>query len=332
MPVSNIQLMGVSFWGTLILAEISLRFFGVYATNTEKKYSGGYHSPYAFSDHRLLEMRPPNAIIVENKKEFIHTIHTNSLRLNDIEWNLVSDSACRIACFGDSFTEGYGAVSDSSYPELLQKLLKSTDVMRCGMQSCDPLYEYETLKQKILPYHPNIVTLTINATDIDDVITKGGFERFCEDGIIRAPKGPWWETMYEYSFIVRIIAHNIFRVDYLLLTKSQRLKSVEKSINTLEHSLDLFHGLCLKNKIRCIFLFHPCVFEIIQDSMECNPIQQYVQKKGYEEIDLFSFYKKHGIKPENVNNYYWSIDGHHNSAGYALFAKGIACYLNRDTL
>lgn len=84
-------------------------------------------------------------------------------------------------CLGDSFTECMGSTGDSTFEHLLAWGNDSLEVMNCGMAGSDPFFEYKLFEDKLLKYKPDDVFVFVNVSDIFDVMTRGGFERFRTD-------------------------------------------------------------------------------------------------------------------------------------------------------
>lgn len=327
-PLINPAISGAIIFFSLSVCEIYLRMDGSLESYGEKN-GNEYTSPFILTENGWLHVYKPYKKDKNDKKEFTHYLATNKLGLNDIDHALKSDSAVRIAVLGDSFTEGLGATGDSAYFKLLQKLLQHTEVMGCGISGSDPVFAYKLLQQKLLDYHPDIVTVTINSTDIGDLMVRGGFERFQPGGKLRFNKAPWWEFFFANSFIVRHIVLNGCHKDYLFMTPQQRIANESVAVNTLKSAVDSFSVLCMANKTRCIFIFHPMPDEIKKGKMDCGSVMHYAEDKGYEVVDLLSYFKAHGITGANIYRYYWPIDGHNNNAGYALFALAVKEQLDK---
>ena len=324
----------ISITAGLCIGEQGLRLWGVCDTLSESagwKYSY-YFTPSEQGWFHLGGYNPskPGEISRMKRPEFTQESQFNSLGLNGTEWHQTSDSSCRILTLGDSFTQGYGTGLDSTYPKLLQSLLSKTEVLNAGVAGSDPIFCEILLKEKLLSYHPNIVTVTFNLSDICDIMTRGGNERFLPDGTLRFKDAPWWEDWYANFRIVRVIVHHVFKMDYLFMTKQEHDIGVKKVMEILDKFTDRFSILCKKNNIRAIFIFHPLCKEVCSGYMELEPVMQYAKGKGYETVDILRSFQQQGMTKQNAQRYYWPIDHHNNSDGYRLFAKGLAEYLEQN--
>jgi lysophospholipase L1-like esterase len=82
----------------------------------------------------------------------------------------------RVAVLGDSFTFGWGASDDESYPSQLERLLNSeygpTEVLNagvCGVGTGDEALWYDLWVSR---FHPNLVILTVVPNDTDDDLAR----------------------------------------------------------------------------------------------------------------------------------------------------------------
>jgi hypothetical protein len=132
------------------------------------------------------------------------------------------DTSNVILCLGDSFTEGIGAPQGSSYVRLLDTMLKIKNknvlCVNGGISGSDVFFEFHKL-EKILynTYKPQKVIISINDSDISDITFRGGSGRFLANGYLRyRSSAPWWEYIYSWSYICRIIAHQVFDINYIV--------------------------------------------------------------------------------------------------------------------
>ncbi len=298
-------------------------------TYLEKQGKNGYISPYDVSRARgNTYTLGPGWVLEQRSPEFTHYIKANTLGLNAPEFSLVSDSAMRIAAFGDSFTEGVGAIGDSSYPKILQSILPHTEVLNCGLSGSDPLFCYRLLADKLGKYKPGIATFTINNTDVTDIACRGGFERFKADGSLQLKGGPWWEGLFANFFIVRFISIKVMHKDFFFLNDTERALAEQRALHNLEIATDSISYLCKRLNIRPVFVFHPGKDEAEHGDLKCAEVMRYARSKGYETVDVLAYFKQHGAGGSNVPNYFWPIDGHNNNRGYALVARAIKGHLD----
>ena len=308
---------------SLMLEETALRIAGTY-TSAFEAMGQGYKTAYITHARGWLNISEPNSISNTKTSEFTFTHKINSQGYSDKEWLPQKHTKVRIACIGDSFTQGIGATADSSYPVLLQNMLPDCEVMNFGIAGSDPIFGYTALKEKALPYHPDIVTLTVNTSDISDIIVCGGFERFKKDGTTSCNSSPWYEPLYEHFYITRLVLYQQFHIDMTAhLTPCVLAAEEKKALAEMEDALDRFHSLCTDNNTRCVFIFHPGYSEVKRDSMSAYPVMEYAIAKGYETVNMLDEFKQFGMNPTNVDAYFWPLDGHNRGQGYFLFARAL---------
>jgi hypothetical protein len=260
-------------------------------------------------------------------KEFCYYRTINSEGFSDTEHSLIKTSnEFRIIGLGDSFTEGFGADSDSTWMKFLERIIhkyplqKQITFINAGVSGSDPFFEFILLKERLLKYKPDIVLLVLNLTDITDVAVRGGMERFQPDGTLKFNNPPWWEPVYAMSNLSRLFFSAI-GYDANLLTRSQRLEGESK----IKGIISTFDSLCNKNKCKLVVIFHPDKEEISLQKMQLDNIYQFVKAKGKPEVlNMMEYFTKNqNITSSNVSKYYWVYDMHNNAKGYEVFAKGV---------
>ena len=189
---SKLILLVISLITVLIFAEIVFRISGKYQTYTELTGTGGYVSPFEVGFDTWYRVHPANKKIEYHNEEFSASWVANNEGLNDKPFS--TSQKCSIMVLGDSFTEGSGASNDSSYPRQLADLVRdsltpSGEVWNCGVGGSDLIFEFTLFRGRLLKYKPSMVIVTVNNTDIPEVMIRGGFERFAQDGKHTTEKG-----------------------------------------------------------------------------------------------------------------------------------------------
>ncbi len=310
---------------TLFVAEIILRLMGYNATYFEIRESY-YKSIYESNAIRDYHTHIENSTHYLQAKEYSFERKTNSLGLSDKELKLDTTKQLIIA-LGDSFTEGDGAHSDSTWLRFLEREYNSNEkhnytFFNAGVCGSDPFYEYQILKDKLIEYQPEIVIVGYGY-DLNDIIIRGGMERFESHKI--ALNTHWWEEIYKHSFTFRLIVRNILGYNDLLLTKSEYTKGKERALRQLKESINLLSKLSEKEGFELLIVFYPQKEEFAKGEFYSNNILvDYCQVKNINHLNLLNFYKNEiNIPNKDIGNYYWEIDGHHNAKGYGIFAKGV---------
>jgi lysophospholipase L1-like esterase len=211
---------------TLVSAEVLLRAFKRNQTWSER-VGHGYQSGYNQNHPTWFFSWKPNAEFDLDQKDFKYHYKTNHLGIRERDTFYTDTSAAKILCLGDSYTEGYGAPYDSSYPKLMEQALNQrgfhSQVYNAGIAASDPFFAYILLKLRLLIAQPEYVFITFNSSDLTDFIYRGGSERFKPDGTVQGRKSPWYEPAYQHSYLARFFINTVLRKtkQNLFLTKRQ---------------------------------------------------------------------------------------------------------------
>jgi len=299
---------------TIILCEIGLRASDKWITYGELNYNE-YQSPYHKKIHSRLK---PNISYQVNQKEFSYKNETNSLGFRDIEHMAdKGNNIVRILTLGDSFTEGVGAKYQDSWPKRLEQILNSNtnskvEVLIGGLGGADPIFSYKILKDKFLSYSPDIVILSINNTDIEDIMSLGGYDRYNKN--YQKFNKDTLEFFFQYSYIVRAITIDLLDYSYTLLSPKEYKQRRVYALQELSNVVKKFYQLSLEADFHFECIYHPMPLSLKKIIKNKNVLKRHnVRCK-----DLTSFFKK---SIDNVDDYSHKNDGHFNAKGYHLFAK-----------
>ncbi len=324
----------------LIISEVSLRTKGDYYTPQEQ-VGGDYTDQYSgYQNHSWYHVRQPNTEVKIITEEFQYKGLTNSIGIMDEEHPLKKPTGeFRIATLGDSFTEGYGSIPDSSWQAILEnEINKTTDststieIIRGGVAGSDPFFSYSLLRDKLIQFDPDLVLVAINNTDIGDIIAGGGIERFLADSTVHENNGPFLRRAYMHSHLVRWFYHSFLfgNYDWLFLSRSDRERKEEEAIAQLRSLISEFITLGRKNDSSVIFVTHPVPEEA--DAGEYNsstaPIKEYLNDNNIDHIDILEAINNLPLKERK--ELYWPLDGHHTPRGYKLMGTTIAKYLQNQ--
>ncbi|MBF0484179.1 MAG: SGNH/GDSL hydrolase family protein [Candidatus Omnitrophica bacterium] len=156
----------------------------------------------------------PNEIIHNRSSingEFETTIRINSLGYRGHDFSVTKpQGSIRILAIGDSFTFGVGANDDQTIPAVMAHELiaqgYTAEVINAGIGHESPIRHWDNLERLHLKYHPDIVLLFFDLTDLWDdwhwerhaVWNKQGMiDRF--DLAYINGKRDWWATLVQYS-------------------------------------------------------------------------------------------------------------------------------------
>jgi len=332
---ANGLLLITSLFIAIWLGELILRAAAVNASYSERNqqiisriFTPSYLSIFNNSE----PLWEPNTTSEDSRKEFDSSIKINNAGFVDRNWQVKRNKKRRVICLGDSFTQGVGAPTDSSYPRILETLYAdSVEVMNAGIAGSDPFYEYIKLKRDLLKYKPDVAVFAFNSSDIFDVVMRLGEERFSENYDRLRLKAPWWEPIYAQSYFFRLFIHQGLGYSYSFMDKTELEMKEAKALNDLEHCLDMCSELCSINNIQCIFVFQPMRGEVFE-KMQLEPAIRYAANKGYRYLDMRNVYLANKIDSFQSYEYFWPIDGHNKPKGYALMAVALKNQILRDSL
>ena len=344
-PVKNIQLSLVVVLVCFFIGELANRY--VFKTNLtyKEKVSGYYSTEYpnytlrnAFEKYILkyksgwYYTHPPNTsrTIIRSEFSYRYSFNKHGLAFQEPD----SNSNNIIIGLGDSFTEGIGAPQDSSWPAMLQAALHNNyRVLNAGKAGSDVCFEYMLMQKLQAEYTPQVVILAINTTDIDDIIIRGGMERFRSDSSVVFNMAPWWEPIYATSYIARGLINAIANPDWTLTPQKDKPKAEQKAINTIVTTVQQIQNITDSSNIKLIVSLNPQVDELLNSSANYNKLVADLESvNGIDFIDLKKEYlQRNYITATNYNKYYWPEDKHHNSAGYKIWAEIVASHLQETT-
>ena len=316
---------------TLLLLEIVLLATGTGDTYMEK-IKFGYASRYNAAYEKYYRTHEPYEKFYIIRPEFNYVRQCNSLGFSDMEWRKEkSKNEKRVLLCGDSFTEGVGAPYDSCYVSLLSKLLLTKDTgcyfMNAGISGDDPCVNFVNYRDRLVSYHPDIIIQTLSSNDINtDMAAKGGLERFQKNETIKLPPPPWWEPIYALSYVSRTFLTALGYNELLLKTPFPR-EEVNK-LDQLTTALFLIYAKEAKrNGAKLLVVLQPNQSEIYKKQYDYNLDKIITNLHTIDNVyvfDLLPFYlKEFGKSKDDIRNYYWKQDGHHNSKGYVVMAKGV---------
>ena len=327
----------------LFITECTLKYGMKYHLSYgEKNGDFFYSSPYEsirlnnFLNKYFLKNKPydlitniPYSSHTSNKAEFNyeHTYNHHGLR-GDLPENI--DSSTLFISLGDSFTEGVGTHTDSTWPMQLTSLLNiscpelnSTNI-NAGISGNDPISQYIILKFLLSKVSPKYVIIAINSTDIGDIAIKGGKERYHLSSNSLSLKTFIIDYFYGFSFIARTIIHDFMKLNHFFLSSAEYSIKEKQAINYIYDILINDSSLLAKKfNFTLLVVLHPLLYELENNSFPLLHLYNQINKDNKIScINLFE--EMHAIEAELYKNYYWPIDQHHNTLGYSLWAKILA--------
>lgn len=318
-----------------IVLEIGLRVLGINATYSEKtngKFTTYYNQEHEDSYHDWT----PNTIRKLEQIEFQFSDSVNSLGIVEKEIELIKPkNTFRIITIGDSFTEGDGAGYEDSYPRNLERILnKNSDtinyeIINAGVCGSDIFYMNKLLEDKLLKYKPDAIIYLLNQSDIDDIIYRGGKERFNADGSVKFKKAPWILPLYRHSYVFRMI-FKLNGIKYNLLSKDQDYQSIITAGNLFNHEVLRLEDVFTASNIQYKILKHPIPIDMNLEPLNYSSLQEYYDDNRFECIkQVFKSCNGDDIinecnqvyKDYAYQDYAWNLNGHFNAFGYKKLAE-----------
>lgn len=334
----ELKLVFISTGFTFCLIEFILLLSGFTDTYIEKRNNSLFYNSY-YNKHinswYYINDTNKNDLLLQSS-EFCYHRSSNSFGLTDKEHPIIKEeNEYRIIGLGDSFTEGDGAHADSTWMKFLERNLSELDInnnltfMNAGVCGSDPFFEYVLLRDKLLQYKPDLVILAINRSEIHDIVIRGGWERFLNNGDLKYNDPPWWEPIFASSRISRLLFYALGYNDMLYKHNDNTIKD---AANTIVDVLYAFNNLATKNRFHLIIVFHPVNFEIYNNEMELGILKDSLKTiTTFDILDMLEYFTNiEGIDSSNSINYYWPKDGHHNAKGYEAFARGVEWHLKTN--
>ncbi len=306
-----------------------------YSEKNGKPYFSFYAVP---ANSTWYWLRTPNKAESEEQPEFDYPVITNSLGIRDVEPPLAkAENEFRILALGDSFTEGVGAEYEYTYPKRLERILNDNcaplpvRIINGGVSGSDPFYSYTLLRYKLLPYKPDLVTLAINASDVTDIIARGGDERFLDDGHVRFAKPPRDEWLFARSHLYRFIVMNLLGYDWFGLSASEQIAKREQAVDELGVIAEKFKALAARNDFSLLVILQPAnQHEAVEQkySFDADKLKSRLKQNQIDYVDqMQAFADKARMGMGEMLRFYWERNMHNTAAGYRILAENLADYI-----
>lgn len=333
--LTNVRLLLFSVGLIFLISEIALRcFYPELKSYGERNGSWTYHSPYH------IYLRPCDSCAGSffinhaageeefSQAEFHYKHRYNSLGLRDHEFTVKKDSnEFRILGLGDSFTEGVGTSADSTWLKQLEYLLNANSsnlhytTLNAGAHGSDLFFSYDLLTRCLLKYKPNLVILHLNSTDVNDILFRGGYKRYNTEGTYIGKKGPWWEFIFGGSYLARLVILNGLHYNWQLLTNENQQQEETEIVKQISLKINDYRQLALQHHFSFLLVIHPLKEELAGNK---NILSGLTIDSAVATIDLtHALNQKINGSTPLLQQYYWPVDGHFTTKGYALDAEEI---------
>lgn len=313
---------------SLFIIELIFSLIGINKTYMESRL-GYYHSIEANSQKDVVAKRvysrPINEFYTASSPEFSFNRTSNNYGFNDFNFKMKSKKTL-IQIYGDSFTEGDGAVFDSSYPAVLRNLLHdSIEIQNYGLSGNDPGFYIDQINKVGRNFNPDLLIMTYSKWDLTfDFFSRGGLNR---NKYYR--KGPWWEFIYAISYTSRIFFSAAgYSYTNFFLNKEEYNNDLKKLELKWNEVFSEIFKIAQQNNLKILLVKLPDKSEIKNGTYYYN--FTFFEKK----FNNLSFVKYYDLLPYYVDSigmkneketakYFWVQDGHHNAKGYHAMAKGV---------
>lgn len=220
----------------------------------------GPPNPLAMTIQRYDEyLFEPNSLqpqVSSQEGEYNAMAHVNSLGYRGAEFSREKEPGkIRIFAVGDSFTFGVGAEDNETIPYLLESQLKgqkkSVEVINAGVGHTSPITHYVNLRDIHLQYHPDMVLLLLDLTDLQDDWHSGRHAVYDKNGEITGfnltmidGRRSWWLLSTYYSAFCKYFHNRLVRMiwkinDMGLKEYARAVKEGKKAKALIANSHDL---------------------------------------------------------------------------------------------
>lgn len=153
--------------------------------------------PLSLKTHRISKNNKLQYELIPGSSSFEDEVwyHISSQGLRDREFTLDKPNGVfRIVALGDSFTFGMAVELEETWPKQLESRLnrdRRTEVINFGVMGYDTTQEAETLREKAMNFHPDLVVIGYCLNDIGILSRERrvlsqyrGYEHFLTTGIV----------------------------------------------------------------------------------------------------------------------------------------------------
>ena len=335
---ANIRTLVTTVGIMLIAVELVLRAgLGGYATYQEKAEGRSYQRQrHLIKTPSWFRVHQPHIDFTYRRQEFAFPRHTNDLGLSEADIPPEKPAGeYRIVALGDSFTEGVGTSYDSTWVKVMEREVaarspgRKVTTINAGIAGSDICAEYMLFREKLVSYHPDLVIVATNFTDVEDIMLRGGLERFRPNGSVGVPyAAPPWEWLYGISYLSRPVVHGVLGYDDFLIERSVASARQQAAVADMRATVTAFTTLARERGFRLLFLLHPVRGEA--EAGQYDPafdgfVADLKQMPGVDIVDALGYWHEKQIMTiENAPSFYWPIDGHNNIRGYAILGQAVA--------
>lgn len=322
----------------LVGVELVLRF-GLHRYETYPERTGwSYVSIYQGDGTPWFSFLGEGPELKYAKTEFVHSRPINSRGIREVEIGpRKAPNEYRVVALGDSFTEGVGAAYDGTWVKVLERRLaarmpdRAVTTINAGISGSDPFLEYMLLRERLLALDPDLVIVCVNPTDVNDVILRGGLDRFRPDGTTRyRRRAPRWEWIYATSYVFRSVVHDLLGYNWYLIKENEMGSAEIDALEELRSALTAYQRLSEERGFDLFVVIHPNSAEEVIDNRYRHQLGRLTSvlkdgKDGLRFVDLLDYYlRNQSMTGRDARDFFWPVDGHHNTKGYEVMGTAIA--------
>lgn len=318
---------------SLVVAEGVLRATERYATATELA-GQGYQSGRDFSRFRIpwvgFDSRASTSFTIR-QPEFTYVVRTNSAGVRDDEHPVEKASEeLRIAVLGDSFVASHGVDWEHAWTEVLERGLSAelgrpVTVLAGGVPGHDPVFSFHLLRQRLLPYRPDVVVLVVNPSDVHDVMLRGGLDRYTSDGWVRPPPPSRKEWLLARSHLARALLITTSRQPNAALTLTRMTDAqIARACEELTDAAVAIAELGRAEGFETLVLSQPLMNDLTGPGGPgiLAPVLPLAVARGVRAVDLQPWFVAR-LEGRRVADVFFPVDQHFNEEGYALLAEAV---------
>lgn len=319
----------------LFIGESYLRISGKGNLNYTEANSNSIFEPYGsqiFGERQRIflgyRINPPNSTFEYKTKDFDYTHYYNEMGLRERPLDSFKNST-NILILGDSFTEGVGTTYDSTLCKSIEYHLgNNLKCINAGVRGSDIVYAYQLLDTMYQLTKPKLVIFNLSYSDLADVMTRGGDERFTE----KYRKQFWWEYIYAVSFIYRKIMLDVFQHNPFRITDEDMQYTMDV---IMKKTID-FATYCKAKNIPFLCIITPNLNEFVYALNTFNFQDSFVELYNHTKINFINtqigmtnYLNENKMSPDVL---YHLSDLHFNTKGYWLQGAVVADFIKANYL
>lgn len=263
-------------------------------------------------------------------------VKTNQYGMRDWEPSAQeTDSPCRIAVLGDSYTFGLGVLVEDTYPKVLERLLRKSsaasqcqfEVLNFGVVGYSSYDEDLMLKYRAVNFDPRVVILgyVLNDPEIDPIQPLHSY----------LAKHPWWEPYRLLRYFTQVKADwdrkRLGNGDYYIYLHAQGKRKWQSVVDAFSD----IREITSRRNIKVLVV----IFPELTESFKGKPWVEYpytkihqqvsglAAKNGFRVVDLLDGFSEYPSR----DLIFPGIDDHPNVQGHEVTARMIENELLKES-